>query len=377
MTANSDKKKKMKNFYHLRLVCKKWTNFYAHSFEEISIIEAKEMKGYYNYLLLFSIIIIAIYLIFTLCHLSLRLCYISSVRSLIISTPVRIDLKLFEKLFLNLETLRIQSNRVDFSDMCEFSFSLYFFLLISFNLFYDLFLSVIFSFFINYLADKHNVSRLTNLKRLEISSIKAEGYFEAFQCMIDLRNITKLTSLEELTLQYYKYLDFDMNYLELSFLKSFPHLKKLSLLEDVDEYTFFPIRDIDFLDGLEELKEVTLPYNSLNLAKMKYCMIQAKYPHVCFRWAFTHAGFLGIFDGSCPACYIGDFTHQFSASYGDYCNLFHGKGTIEFEDGSRYEGNFKEGKVTGNGALILSNGEKYEGNWFKHLSIFQYKRRKR
>ena len=41
----------------------------------------------------------------------------------------------------------------------------------------------------------------------------------------------------------------------------------------------------------------------------------------------------------------------------------HGKGSMEWMGGRKYEGEFKDGKKHKQGTLILNNGDRYEGNF--------------
>ena len=41
----------------------------------------------------------------------------------------------------------------------------------------------------------------------------------------------------------------------------------------------------------------------------------------------------------------------------------HGQGIFEYKDGSRYEGQFKDGLIHGQGILEFANGDRYEGQW--------------
>ncbi|HMY67039.1 MAG TPA: hypothetical protein PL163_10330, partial [Leptospiraceae bacterium] len=40
-----------------------------------------------------------------------------------------------------------------------------------------------------------------------------------------------------------------------------------------------------------------------------------------------------------------------------------GRGTVTYNDGSKYEGDFKDGKMNGEGALTFANGDSYKGNF--------------
>ena len=51
--------------------------------------------------------------------------------------------------------------------------------------------------------------------------------------------------------------------------------------------------------------------------------------------------------------YVGDLNNE----------LPDGKGTMTYEDGSKYDGEWKEGKRYGKGTLIYEDGSKYEGEW--------------
>jgi len=41
----------------------------------------------------------------------------------------------------------------------------------------------------------------------------------------------------------------------------------------------------------------------------------------------------------------------------------HGQGTETYPDGRKYEGEFKDGKQNGQGTYIYHDGRKYEGEW--------------
>ena len=53
-----------------------------------------------------------------------------------------------------------------------------------------------------------------------------------------------------------------------------------------------------------------------------------------------------------------------SRYFGDFVEgKRHGKGTNYFTDGSQYEGDFKNGYMNGYGVMVYADGEKYEGEW--------------
>jgi len=41
----------------------------------------------------------------------------------------------------------------------------------------------------------------------------------------------------------------------------------------------------------------------------------------------------------------------------------YGNGTLTYEDGAKYEGEWKDGEMDGTGIFTWSNGDKYEGDW--------------
>ena len=45
-------------------------------------------------------------------------------------------------------------------------------------------------------------------------------------------------------------------------------------------------------------------------------------------------------------------------------NCKNGRGTFVHEDGTKYSGQFKDGKYHGKGRLIYPNGERYVGQFF-------------
>ena len=65
---------------------------------------------------------------------------------------------------------------------------------------------------------------------------------------------------------------------------------------------------------------------------------------------FTGHKSQGFTDGS---RYVGDFVN----------GKRHGKGTNYFADGAQYEGDFKNGYMNGYGVMVYADGEKYEGEW--------------
>jgi len=42
---------------------------------------------------------------------------------------------------------------------------------------------------------------------------------------------------------------------------------------------------------------------------------------------------------------------------------YHGKGTLDFDNGNKYIGEYVDGKAHGKGTYYYSNGEKYVGEW--------------
>ncbi len=63
--------------------------------------------------------------------------------------------------------------------------------------------------------------------------------------------------------------------------------------------------------------------------------------------------------------YVQDMEHDDGGKYeGEFKDgKKHGQGALTFPDGRRFEGEFKDGKKHGQGALTLPDGEKYEGEW--------------
>jgi len=45
----------------------------------------------------------------------------------------------------------------------------------------------------------------------------------------------------------------------------------------------------------------------------------------------------------------------------------HGRGTMIWEDESKYQGEFKEGKIEGFGSRKFANGDSYTGEWENDL----------
>lgn len=56
-------------------------------------------------------------------------------------------------------------------------------------------------------------------------------------------------------------------------------------------------------------------------------------------------------------------TSEFTYEGDFYEDAFHGKGKMEFSDGSVYEGDFLNGSITGTGKMKFSDGSVYEGEW--------------
>ena len=47
--------------------------------------------------------------------------------------------------------------------------------------------------------------------------------------------------------------------------------------------------------------------------------------------------------------------------------MANGKGVFYYEDGNKYEGNFKNDKASGYGILTDNNGTVYEGEWLEDM----------
>ncbi len=65
-------------------------------------------------------------------------------------------------------------------------------------------------------------------------------------------------------------------------------------------------------------------------------------------------------DGS---TYRGEVDAGLSATEGSWINP-HGKGTMTYADGSKYEGSWRHGKKHGKGTMTYADGTKHEGEWF-------------
>ena len=44
-------------------------------------------------------------------------------------------------------------------------------------------------------------------------------------------------------------------------------------------------------------------------------------------------------------------------------NKMHGQGTYTYADGEKYVGEYKDGQVNGQGSYVWASGAKYEGEW--------------
>ena len=63
-----------------------------------------------------------------------------------------------------------------------------------------------------------------------------------------------------------------------------------------------------------------------------------------------------------------NFFSNIKSYSGDYKNgLYHGKGRLEFKDGSIYEGQFENNKMHGYGKIFLKDGSIYQGNFKNNL----------
>ena len=63
-----------------------------------------------------------------------------------------------------------------------------------------------------------------------------------------------------------------------------------------------------------------------------------------------------------------NFFSNIKSYSGDYKNdLYHGKGRLEFKDGSVYEGQFKNNKMHGYGKIFFKDGSIYQGNFKNNL----------
>lgn len=57
----------------------------------------------------------------------------------------------------------------------------------------------------------------------------------------------------------------------------------------------------------------------------------------------------------------GSYIGEFKEVNGEIIN--HGKGTFEFDNGNKYDGDWKDGKYDGFGEFTHATGEKYQGFW--------------
>ena len=63
-----------------------------------------------------------------------------------------------------------------------------------------------------------------------------------------------------------------------------------------------------------------------------------------------------------------NFFSNIKSYSGDYKNgLYHGKGRLEFKDGSVYEGQFENNKMHGYGKIFFKDGSIYQGNFKNNL----------
>ncbi len=62
------------------------------------------------------------------------------------------------------------------------------------------------------------------------------------------------------------------------------------------------------------------------------------------------------------------FLSKIKSYSGDYKNgFYHGKGRLEFKDGSVYEGQFENNKMHGYGKIFFKDGSIYQGNFKNNL----------
>ena len=62
------------------------------------------------------------------------------------------------------------------------------------------------------------------------------------------------------------------------------------------------------------------------------------------------------------------FLSKIKSYSGDYKNgFYHGKGRLEFKDGSVYEGQFENNKMHGYGKIFFKNGSIYQGSFKNNL----------
>jgi len=83
----------------------------------------------------------------------------------------------------------------------------------------------------------------------------------------------------------------------------------------------------------------------------------------------SSGGYTGTYSASSyrPDNFTGRKSQKFtdgSRYYGDFVDgKRHGKGTNYFADGAQYDGDFKNGYMNGYGVMVYADGEKYEGEW--------------
>jgi len=237
----------------IKQVCNRWMNCFNESIHETIILKKNSLNLILN---------------------------LPGLRSLTIQSPREVTLEIFQKSFVSLQTLILNSPAISCSS--EISTEIW--------------------------------SQLTCLNTLQISFTE---FFPSKRIIHD-ENIVHLTTLQ--------YLKIGGAWIESDSLIKLVHLKKLTLSYPYEQLFSIVGRDFEIIDYLKELEEIELrKLKSYNFFKINE--IQEKYAHVRFRWV--------MLDGPTGLRYYeGNFDEDNNISV---------KGIMKLCDGSVYDGEWKNG----------------------------------
>jgi hypothetical protein len=193
-------------------------------------------------------------------------------------------------------------------------------------------------------------AQMTNLKILDFSKVELSPD-EQHNFIINTSNLAEMRNLEKLKIAH-------LSATTKETLQNLVHLKQFNISHESPSISCRGLeikygQQFQVLDYFQELEEVKLC--RYMIADLKMQEVQEKYSHVRFRWLVT----IEDEDDEREGYYEGDFSEN---------NLMHGRGWLEFKNGDRYEGEFKNDKMEGRGVLTDLSGDRYEGEFKENES---------
>lgn len=191
------------------------------------------------------------------------------------------------------------------------------------------------------------------MKNLEITQFSPYPLSNPLSVVNARMNIHLLTNLRSLSLGYgVEFITFDS-------LKQLAYLKKLNILyEGHLNYRNFERKfgiNLEIIGHLKSLEVFELKHRCFFGTKVPLNAIQQKYSHVRFRWFLEKYDIVNdnlIYEA------LGYYEGELSVSD----NSPEGNGRLEYQDGSRYEGEFKNGSQLGQGRMWHGSSLFYEGS---------------